>query len=109
MPPQPAWNRQGARPHTPSYSDAERTDDPLRPLVGSTALLVAHGARHAAYRQVVGPGLRGGRLNAYRPAVLDIVERAADELTRTEAFVVPEWARRVALRIVGRILFGDEE
>ncbi|MFJ2607931.1 cytochrome P450 [Streptomyces sp. NPDC087425] len=83
--------------------------DTLRPLVGDTSLLFANGTRHAAYRQVVGPALRGNRLAAHHPAIAETVNHAADELTRTDTFVVPEWARRLTLRIIGTILLDDED
>lgn len=83
--------------------------DTLRPLVGSTSLLFANGPRHVAYRQTVGPALRGRRLDGYRPAIVDIAERAGAELATKDAFVVPAWARRVTLRVIGRILLGDAD
>ncbi|MEU2718376.1 cytochrome P450 [Streptomyces sp. NPDC007205] len=82
--------------------------DTLRPLVGSTSLLFANGTRHTAYRQVIGPALRGKQLNGHVPAIRAITEQAADELAMRSSFAVPEWARRVTLRIIGRILLGDE-
>ncbi|MFS0694431.1 cytochrome P450 [Streptomyces nitrosporeus] len=83
--------------------------DTLRPLVGARSLLFANGSRHAAYRQVVGPALRGRRLDGHRPAVRAIIERAADELLATDSYIVTAWARRLTLRIIGEILLGDED
>ncbi|MER7046407.1 cytochrome P450 [Streptomyces jumonjinensis] len=81
--------------------------DTLRPLVGSTSLLFANGPRHDAYRQVIGPALRGKRLTCHIPAIRTIAEQAGDELAMRRSFVVPEWARRVTLRVIGHILLGD--
>lgn len=82
--------------------------DTLRPFVGPTSLLFATGARHTAYRAAIGPVLRGKRLNGHVPAIRSIVADAADQLAVGGSFVVPRWARRVTLRVIGHILFRDE-
>lgn len=87
------------------YMRLDRSDT-LRPLVGDSSLLFANGTRHAAYRQVVGPALRGRRLDGYRPLIRSAAEQAADQLVHAGTFVVPEWTRQVTLRIIGRILLG---
>ena len=83
--------------------------DTLRPLVGDNSLLFANGERHTAYRRTVGPALRGRQLEDHRPAIVDIAERAADELANVESFVVPTWTRGVTLRVIGHILLADPE
>ncbi|GLF95042.1 cytochrome P450 [Streptomyces yaizuensis] len=84
-----------------------KPSDTLRPLVGPTSVLFANGTRHDAYRQVIGPALRGRRLARHIPAIRTIAEQAGDELAGRASFVVPEWARRVTLRVIGHILLGD--
>jgi cytochrome P450 len=83
--------------------------DTLRPLVGDSSLLFANGIRHAAYRQVVGPALRGRQLDGYRPMIKAVAEQAVGELVSAGTFVVPEWTRQVTLRIIGQILLGPED
>lgn len=81
--------------------------DTLQPLVGSTSLLFANGARHTAYRRTVGPALRGRQLDSHRPAIVAIAEQAAEELVGVDSFVVPTWTRSVTLRVIGHILLAD--
>jgi cytochrome P450 len=83
----------------------------LTPLFGRRSLLWADGPRHAAYRQLLGPPLRGRRLAAYRGIIASIVHAAIDELAPGSEVALAVWTRRLALRIVARIVLGraDEE
>ena len=83
----------------------------LAPLFGTRSLLWVDGARHAAYRHVLGPPLRGRRLTAYRSTVADTVHAAIDALTSGTVIALPVWTRRLTLRIVAQIVLGrsDEE
>jgi cytochrome P450 family 110 len=83
----------------------------LTPLFGTRSLLWADGARHVAYRHVLGPPLRGRGLTAYRGTVADTVHAAIDTLAPGTVVALPVWTRRLTLRIVARIVLGrsDEE
>ncbi|MFI9009943.1 cytochrome P450 [Actinosynnema sp. NPDC053489] len=78
----------------------------LGPLVGRASLLFANGPRHAAYREVLGPALRGGPLRGYRGMISSAAEEAVAGLVPGTVFGLPGWTRALTLRIIGRIVFG---
>jgi cytochrome P450 len=78
----------------------------LVPLVGETSMLFANGARHRAYRTVVGSALRGRRLTAYHDVIKETTSTAIDEMLMSERVCLPTWTRKVTLRIIGHILLG---
>ncbi|MCA1601494.1 MAG: cytochrome P450 [Acidobacteria bacterium] len=64
------------------------------------------GPRHAAYRQVLAPRLRGPALQRCRPIISNTVHTAVEALSaRTQTSLV-EWARKVALSIISQIILG---
>lgn len=81
----------------------------LSPLLGRRSLLWADGPRHAAYRRVLGPALHGHRLKAWRGVISDTVHAAIDALVLGSVIPLPEWTRRVTLRIMARIVLGRSE
>jgi cytochrome P450 len=78
----------------------------FRPLLGPRSLLWQEGARHTAYRRVLGAPLRGRRLQDYRAVIAETVHDAIDALRPGTEFALADWTRRVALRIMARIVFG---
>lgn len=81
----------------------------LRPLLGPRSLLWTDGTRHRHYRHVLGPALHGHHLAAYRPLIADAADEAVAELPPGAEFGLADWARRLTLRIVGRIMFGEPD
>lgn len=81
----------------------------LMPLFGRSSLLWADGPRHDAYRRVLGPPIRGRRLNNYRQGIADTVHEAVDALRPGQVISLPRWTRQLALRIVGRIILGPTD
>ncbi|SMD27590.1 cytochrome P450 [Kibdelosporangium aridum] len=79
----------------------------LRPLLGEQSLLWAEGARHAAYRQMLGPPLRGSRLTAIHGIVSDTVHGAIDALVPPTVVSLADWTRTVTLRIISRLVLGQ--
>ncbi|MEU0879510.1 cytochrome P450 [Lentzea sp. NPDC005914] len=75
----------------------------LEPLVGKHSLLFANGPAHTSHRQVIGPQLRGRALAAWQPVI------AAETAAALAPGVVdlPSWTRKLTLRIISRILFGE--
>ena len=53
----------------------------LSPLLGPTSLLWDDGPRHAAYRQLLAPQLRGRALQLCRPIISNTVHTAIEELS----------------------------
>ncbi|WP_199430517.1 cytochrome P450 [Qaidamihabitans albus] len=78
----------------------------LVPLLGRTSLLWGDGPRHTAYRQVLGPPLRGRSLGRYHGVIADTVHGAIDALPTETVLPLSEWTRELALRIIGRIILG---
>lgn len=81
----------------------------LTPLFGHRSLLWADGARHAAYRRVLGPPLRGRRLADYQSVIAAAVDEAIDELQPGTVITLSRWTRQLALRIVARIILGRSD
>ncbi|MGH3719779.1 MAG: cytochrome P450 [Pseudonocardiaceae bacterium] len=78
----------------------------LRPLLGRKSLLGAEGPRHAAYRRVLGPALRGHQLQICRNIVSDTVHAAIGALAPEAVISLIEWTRKITLRVTGQILLG---
>jgi cytochrome P450 family 110 len=78
----------------------------LTPLLGASSLLWAEGERHAAYRHVLGPPLRGKGLAEQRGIVAGAVHAAIDRLAPGTVVELLPWARAIALRLIARILLG---
>lgn len=75
-------------------------------LFGERSLLWAEGARHTAYRRVLGPPLRGEGLADWCDIVADAVRAAIDVLAPGTEVEVLAWTRAIALRVIARLLFG---
>lgn len=78
----------------------------LTPLFGRQSLLWSEGSRHAAYRQVLGPPLRGHRLTRYCGLISEVVHTAIDALLPGAVVALPVWTRQLTLRIVTQIILG---
>ncbi|WP_027945420.1 cytochrome P450 [Amycolatopsis taiwanensis] len=78
----------------------------FKPLLGSRSLLWQDGPRHAAYRRVLGPPLRGRRLAEWREVIAEATDAAITGLTPGCEFAIADWTRALTLRIMSRILFG---
>jgi cytochrome P450 family 110 len=78
----------------------------LSPLLGRKSLLWAEGLRHAAYRRVLGPSLRGHQLQVCHNIISRTVHTAIDVLNPGAMISLIEWTRKITLRIISRILLG---
>jgi cytochrome P450 family 110 len=81
----------------------------LSVLLGPTSLLWAEGARHTAYRRVLGPALHGPSLQAYHHSISHTVHAALVLLVPGTVFSPIEWSRKVTLRIISQILLGRSD
>jgi cytochrome P450 len=81
----------------------------LTPLFGRQSLLWADGTRHAAYRRVLGPPLRGRKRSDYQEIISSTVHRAIDELAPGSVIALDRWARQLTLRIVAQIVLGQSD
>ncbi|GAA2708178.1 cytochrome P450 [Micromonospora olivasterospora] len=80
--------------------------DTLRPLVGDRSLLFANGTRHAAYRQSIGPELRGNALRRYHSTIADTTHAAIRTLASGSVIELTEWTRKITLNVIGTIVLG---
>jgi cytochrome P450 len=82
------------------------TSDTLSPLTGDTSLLFANGTRHAAYRRVLGPPLRGRRLDAARDIIRATTRASLDQLAIDSTIRLPAWTRALTMRVIGQLVLG---
>jgi cytochrome P450 len=78
----------------------------LTSLLGARSLLWAEGARHAAYRRVLGPPLRGKGLADRHDVIAGTVHAAVDALAPGSVVDVLAWTRVIALRVIAGLLLG---
>jgi cytochrome P450 len=78
----------------------------LRPLLGRKSLLDAEGLRHAAYRRVLSPPLRGPQLQVCHPIISHTVHAAIDALAPGAVISLIKWTRKVTLRVISQIVLG---
>jgi cytochrome P450 len=78
----------------------------LTPLFGESSLLWAEGPRHAAYRHVLGPPLRGKGLTDQHEIIAGAVRSAIDPLAPGTVIELLPWTRAIALRVIARIVLG---
>jgi cytochrome P450 len=79
----------------------------LSPLLGRKSLLWAEGPRHAAYRRVLGPALRGHQLQVCHNIISRTAHAAIDVLAPGAVISLIEWTRKVALCVASQILLGS--
>jgi cytochrome P450 family 110 len=81
----------------------------LTPLFGERSLLWAEGSRHAAYRAVLGPQLRGRRLAERHDLVAAAVRSGLAALTPGTEVELLAWTRGIALRVIAGIVLGSSD
>lgn len=79
----------------------------FKPMLGPRSLLWQDGPRHAAYRRVLSPPLRGRRLAECRKVIAEVADAAITSLTPGIEFAIADWTRALALRVMARIVFGQ--
>lgn len=103
--------------HPEAIDQIFRTDQQLHhppsrtlvPLLGRRSLLWTEGSRHLAYRRVLGQPLRGRRLGDFHGVIADTVDAAVDTLAPGTVIPLADWARRLTLRIIARIVLGRSD
>lgn len=78
----------------------------LCPLLGRKSLLWAEGLRHATYRRLLGPSLRGHQLQVYHNMISHAVHAAIDVLAPGTSISLIKWTRRVTLCVTSQIVLG---
>ena len=81
----------------------------LRPILGAKSLIWTDGPRHLAYRSVLGPRMHGKYLATAQHIVTATTGQAIDDLLPDTVIRLPSWTRRVTLRIMAGILFGEAD
>lgn len=75
-------------------------------LLGNKSLLVAEGPRHAAYRRVLGPALRGRQLQVCHNIISQTIHAEIDVLVPGTVVSLIRWTRKVTLCVISQILLG---
>ena len=81
----------------------------LSPLLGRKSLLWAEGPRHATYRHVLGPALRGRQLQVYHKVISHTVHAAIDALAPGAVISLIKWTRKITLSVTSQILLGHAD
>jgi cytochrome P450 len=78
----------------------------LKPILGSTSLLLQEGSEHLARRKVMLPPFHGERMRSYEPIVSEIVDAEIDSWPLGEEFAIHPRMQSVTLEIILRVVFG---
>lgn len=78
----------------------------MRLFLGDRSMFWMDGERHAAYRRMLGPPLRGRALLGYRELISTTAHSAIDRWSAGDVIGLSDWSRNVVLRIVAQIVLG---
>jgi cytochrome P450 len=81
----------------------------LRPVVGSSSVLLLDGAPHMRQRRLMLPPFHGERMSAYTAIMIDATERAMRPYRRGDALDLRPVAQRITLEIILRAVFGVDD
>ena len=80
----------------------------LEPFAGPASLLVLDGDEHLRARRVQLPAFHGERMSAYRPLVAGLAAAEIDGWPRGRELRTHERMQALTLRVMLRVVFGDE-
>jgi cytochrome P450 len=81
----------------------------LEPLVGRANLILSSGPMHMRQRKALSPAFHGGLGERWEQPIAEIAERRLARLPVGEAIALREPMRAIALDVICRILFGDDD
>lgn len=81
----------------------------LKPVVGSSSVLLLDGAAHQRDRKLMSPMFHGDRMRAYSDAMRDIVNKSIDQWPVGVRFPVHEKMQAITLDIILATVFGVGE
>lgn len=81
----------------------------LEPLVGRASLILSTGATHLRQRRTLLPAFHGGLADRWEQAIATIAERHLARLPLETPIALREPMRAIALDVICRVLFGDDD
>ena len=80
----------------------------LRPVVGSTSVLLLDGAAHMRKRRLLLPAFHGARMNPYTEIMVEEASSALEAWRRGETIAFRPIAQRITVAIILRAVFGTD-
>src|SRR5690606_28205106 len=94
-------------PH--EHLHAGRANEPLRPVVGPSSLLLLDGERHLRERKLLLPPFHGARMHRYGEVMREITERDLARWPVSRTFTVQPRTQAITLDVILRTVFGVDE
>ncbi len=83
-----------------------KSNEMVRPFVGSNSVLVLDGPEHQRQRKLLMPALHGERMHAYGQAMLELTNAAIDSWPLHQNFALHTQMQVITLRVILRTIFG---
>jgi cytochrome P450 len=93
----------------PEIFRAGEANTVLRPIVGSSSVLLLDSAAHMRQRRLMLPAFHGERMSAYTKIMVEETERAVARWPFGEAIALRSVFQRVTLAIILRAVFGADD
>jgi cytochrome P450 len=81
----------------------------LRPLVGSSSVLLLDGAEHMHRRKLLLPSFHGERMRFYGATMAEFTRRTVQSWSVGEAFPLTQHTQDITLQVILRTVFGADE
>ena len=81
----------------------------LRPLVGSSSVLLLDGSEHVHRRKLLLPSFHGERMRFYGRTMADITQHTIDSWPLNQPFSLHAHTQEITLQIILRTVFGVDE
>lgn len=88
---------------------AGHANEPLRPVVGASSLLLLDGPRHVRERRLLVPPFHGERMHAYGETMREVTSRELERWPVGRAMPIHPPMQSVTLDVILRTVFGVEE
>jgi cytochrome P450 len=86
-----------------------KSNEVLRPFVGSFSLLVLDGPEHQRQRKLLMPSFHGERMQAYGQTMLELADAAIDAWPLDKTLPLHPEMQAITLRVILRTIFGVAE
>jgi cytochrome P450 family 135 len=93
----------------PQRTNAGEVNAILRPVLGSSSVLLLDGDEHLRQRKLMLPAFHGERMQRYREIMRSATERAIATWPAGEAFALRDHTQAITLEVIMRAVFGVED
>jgi cytochrome P450 len=90
----------------PDQMHAGPANDPLKPFLGPSSLILLDGAAHQRHRRLVMPPFHGERMLRYGPTMLELADAEIDRWPLGKPFAVHRSMQAITLQVILRTVFG---